>query len=135
RSFGVGAERGVAAHEFVAFRRRRLFGQYLWIALTVQRPVHIDVLLERQCRIEHGLHALETVLFDCHADLPRVGGSLLYNSLADLCLTLAKQNVVRREVGMSEHVSRDEHVLGDTVAFGEIGTSGIAWKDHLEQAR
>ena len=93
------------------------------------------MLLEREGGIEGGLDALRAVRLDRLADLARVIGRVLHDALAHLFLAAAKQEVIAREVRVSEHVRGDQDVLGEPVALGEVGMARIAGKYHLEQPR
>ncbi len=109
--------------------------QILGVALPAQRLVDIDVLLERERRVQHRLHPLTPVLLDGLLDLPRVIGGMLDDVLADLPLAALEQHVVLGEIRMPQHVCRHQHVLGEPVARSEIGVTRIAREHHLEQPR
>src|SRR4051812_37200655 len=64
-------------------RVRRVF----WIALATQHLIDVDVLLQRQCRIQDGLNALHAMLLDRLLDLASMVGRMLDDVLADLALT------------------------------------------------
>ena len=93
------------------------------------------MLLEGKRCIEHQLDALDAMFLNRHADLARVRGGLLDDVLAHLILAAAKQQIVGREVGMTQHVRRHEHVLSGAIALRKVGAPGVAGEDDLEQAR
>ena len=81
------------------------------------------------------LHALHAVGLDRLLDLARVIGGVLDDVLAHLLLAAPEQQVVAREVRVTEHVRGDQDVLREAVARGQIGVARVAGKHHLEQAR
>ncbi len=104
------------------------------VGFAPQAAIDIDILLQRQRGIEHSLHGIEPVGLDVPLDLPRMAGGVFDDVLADLFLRASKQQVVLREIGMTQHVSRHQNVVGQTIARGNIGAARVPRKDHLEQA-
>ena len=98
----------------------------LRIALAAQALERVDVRLEREHRIEHLLDSRQAVLLDGGADLACVASRLLDDAITDLLLAALEQGVVLREVGMTQHVRKDECVLLQRVVAGQIGAAGVA---------
>jgi hypothetical protein len=96
--------------------------------------IDIDVLFQGQRGVEHALHSLQSMLLDGHRDLAGMRSRLLDNVFANLILAAAKQQVVRREIRVAEHVGRHQYIFRGAVALGEIGATGITWEHHFEQA-
>ncbi len=92
------------------------------------------MLFERQGGIEHRLDPLHPICFDRLLDLPCVARSVLDDMFADLLLAAAEQQIIAREVRVSEDMSRDENVFCKAIACREIGVSRIAWKHHFEES-
>ncbi len=46
-----------------------------------------------------------------------------------------EQPIAPREIGVTEHVCQDQHVLRKRVAVDEVGVAGIAGKHHFEDSR
>jgi len=90
------------------------------------------VLLQREGRIQHRLHALDPIFLERLVDALGVGSGLFHDVIARLFLHATEQGIVLAEVGMAQHVGSDQYVLGLAVAVGEIGTPRIARHDHLE---
>gem|GEM_PF-7053605 len=90
---------------------------------------------EGQCGIQNGLHPLLPVFFDGLLDTLRVTGGQFDDLVTDFILNAPKQPVVLGEIRMTEHVCDHQRILGNTVAFGEIGTARVARKDNLVQTR
>ncbi len=131
---GSRVERRKARAERIILRfglSRRIFG----IALAPQRLIEIDVLLEGQGGIEHLLHGIEAVGLDVPLDLAGVARRVLDDVCVALVLAAAEQHVVLREIGVTEHVCGDQHVVREPVAGGEIRVARIAGEHHLEQPR
>ena len=61
--------------------------------------------------------------------------SLFDDVLANLGLAATEQQIVGREVRVTEHVSGDKDVLCIAVALCEISATWIAGEDHFKQSR
>ena len=72
--------------------RLRALATQLRIALAAQPRIDVDVLLERERGIEHGLDTLRAMLLDRRADLARMRRGLLDDVLADLLLRCARNS-------------------------------------------
>ncbi len=134
RAGGRGIQRRKALAERIVYQRLGL-GSVLRIALAPQRLVDIDMLFQGERRIQYGFDPLHAVLLDRLLDLPRVVGRVLDDVLAHLPLAAAEHQVVAGEVGMAQHVGRDQYVLGEPVAGGQVGMARVAREHDLEQAR
>ena len=113
-------------------RRARDLGR---VGLAAQRRVDVDVLFERERRVEHGLDTVRAVRLDRGGDLPRVGRRLLDDVLAHLRGTAPEQQVVGGKISVPEHVCDDEQVLGVAVVAPEVGVTRVAREHDLEQPR
>ena len=71
------------------------------------------------------LDALRAVRLDRLLDLPRVSRGVLDDVLAHLLLAALEQQVVTREIRVTEHVCRHEDVLCEPVAVREISVPGF----------
>ena len=107
----------------------------LRIRLAAQAPARYRCALRARARRRAPARPAFARAAPRPADLARVRGRLLDDSVTDLLLAALEQRIVLREIRVAEHVRRDERVLLQRVVAGEIRAAGIAWENHLEQPR
>ena len=101
----------------------------------MQRMLDVNVRFERKRGVEHRLDALLAVLGQRFLDAMRARGGLLENPAAGHRHRAHEQRVAAREIGVTEHVRQDQHVLRKRVAVDEVGMARIAGKHYLEDPR
>ncbi len=124
-----------ASAKRVGRRMRFRLGQIGRIAFPVQPQLRIDVLFQRQRRIQHPFHPFDAVHLDGMGDLVGMRSGLFDDMVADLLLTGREQRIVLGEIGMTQDMGHHQGVFLQGVGVGQIGAAGIARKDHLEHPR
>jgi hypothetical protein len=102
---------------------------------AMQLLVEIDVGLERERRVQHGLDALVPVIPDRFLDAVSLRRGVLDDVGARHLREACKEVVVLREIGVAKHVRGDQRVLGERVRIDEIAVARIAGEHHLEDPR
>ncbi|MNU99981.1 hypothetical protein D3C71_901330 [compost metagenome] len=93
------------------------------------------MLLQRQCRVEHGFHLLLSMPLQRYFETLRPRRALFQDVLARHGAETQKQGIAAGEVGVAQHVGRDEGVFRHGIVLGHVGMARVAGKHDFEHMR
>ncbi len=128
-------QRLVAALERAGRERRRRRRVRIGVGRAVQLLVDIDVRLQRQRRVQHGLDLALAVPRQRLFQPVRARRALLQDVSARHLHEALEQRVPAHEVGVADDVGGDQRIFRQAVVVHQVGAARVAGEHHLEDAR